>query len=189
MRGARFRHRPLARYLKLRVGHAPVMAATFSLPPRVSGPNMHHGTCVTHVPWCMLGSLTSGFLWVCWRGKRSRHSRRMHNPQFYVSGKRPMFEPDFVLRYWGLLTPIHVTKLDHYWFGYWLCESLLPMLIYCQLHVLEQASVRLEQSKLSFRKMHLKIISTKYRPWWLCLNVSNKSGLLVNWISYRLHHD
>ena len=25
-----------------------------------------------------------------WRGKRSRHSRRMHNPQFYVSDKRPL---------------------------------------------------------------------------------------------------
>ena len=25
-----------------------------------------------------------------WRGKRSRHSRRMRNPQFYVSGKRPI---------------------------------------------------------------------------------------------------
>ena len=25
-----------------------------------------------------------------WPGKRSRHSRRMRNPQFYVSGKRPM---------------------------------------------------------------------------------------------------
>ena len=25
-----------------------------------------------------------------WRGKRSRQSRRMRNPQFYVSGKRPM---------------------------------------------------------------------------------------------------
>ena len=25
-----------------------------------------------------------------WQGKRSRHSRRMRNPQFYVSGKRPM---------------------------------------------------------------------------------------------------
>ena len=25
-----------------------------------------------------------------WRGKRSRHSRRMRNPQFCVSGKRPM---------------------------------------------------------------------------------------------------
>ena len=51
---------------------------------------MHHGTCVTHVPWCMPGSLTSGFLWSRWRlgrGKRSRHSRRMRNPQFYVSGK------------------------------------------------------------------------------------------------------
>ena len=51
---------------------------------------MHHGTCVTHVPWCMLGSLTSSFLWSRWRGKRSRHTRRRHNPQFYVSGKRPM---------------------------------------------------------------------------------------------------
>ena len=24
-------------------------------------------SCVTHVPWCMLGSLTSGFLWSRWR--------------------------------------------------------------------------------------------------------------------------
>ena len=24
----------------------------------VSGPSMHHGTCVTHVPWCMSSSLT-----------------------------------------------------------------------------------------------------------------------------------
>ena len=26
--------------------------------PLVSNPGMHHGTCVTHVPWCMSGSLT-----------------------------------------------------------------------------------------------------------------------------------
>ena len=26
--------------------------------PRVSDPGMYHGTCVTHVPWYMLGSLT-----------------------------------------------------------------------------------------------------------------------------------
>ena len=58
--------------------------------PRISDPDMHHGTCVTHVPGCMPGSLTSGFLWSRWRGKRSRHSWRMRNPQFYVSGKRPM---------------------------------------------------------------------------------------------------
>ena len=61
-----------------------------SPPPRVSVPDMHHGTCVMHVPWCMQGSLTSSILWSRWRGKRSRHSRRMRNPQIYISGKRPM---------------------------------------------------------------------------------------------------
>ena len=30
----------------------------FPLPPRVTDPEMHHGTCVTHVPWCMPGSST-----------------------------------------------------------------------------------------------------------------------------------
>ena len=28
--------------------------------PLVSDPGMHHDTCVTHVSWCMSGSLTSG---------------------------------------------------------------------------------------------------------------------------------
>ena len=83
-------HGPLTRYAKLRVAHAPGMAGTFSPPPRVSDPVMHHGTCVTHMPWCMPASLTSGFLWSRWRGKRARHSRRMRNPQRYVSGMRPI---------------------------------------------------------------------------------------------------
>ena len=32
----------------------------FQRKPLISDPGMHHGTCVTHVPWCMLGSLTRG---------------------------------------------------------------------------------------------------------------------------------
>ena len=52
---------PLDRYAKLRVAHAPGMPGTFSPPPPFSDPDMHHGTCVTHVPWCMPGSLTSGW--------------------------------------------------------------------------------------------------------------------------------
>ena len=32
----------------------------FQRKPLVSNPGMHHGTCVTHVPWCMSGSLTCG---------------------------------------------------------------------------------------------------------------------------------
>ena len=77
---------PLTRYVTLRVAHAPVMPGTFSQPPRVSDPDMHHGTCVTHVPWCMPGSLSSGFLWRRWGG----HSRRMRNTLFHISGKRPV---------------------------------------------------------------------------------------------------
>ena len=58
--------------------------------PLVSDPDKHHGTCVTHVPWCMSGSLTRG------GGENvSRHSRRMRNPQFYVSGKRSMQRESF----------------------------------------------------------------------------------------------
>ena len=32
----------------------------FQRKPIVGDPGMHHGTCVTHVPWCMSGSLTCG---------------------------------------------------------------------------------------------------------------------------------
>ena len=48
---------------KIAGAHASGMPGTFSTSPHVSDPDMHHGTCVTHVPWCMPGSLTSGFLW------------------------------------------------------------------------------------------------------------------------------
>ena len=45
------------------------MPGMFSPSPQVSDPDMHHGTCVTHVPWCMPGSLNSGFLWNWRRGE------------------------------------------------------------------------------------------------------------------------
>ena len=44
------------------------MPGAFSPPPPVSNPDIHHGTRVTHVPWCKQGSLTSGFIWSRWRG-------------------------------------------------------------------------------------------------------------------------
>ena len=64
-------HTPWASYQIRKIAglHEPGMPGTFYPPPRVSDPNMHHGTCVTHVPWCMPGSLTSGFLWSRRRGK------------------------------------------------------------------------------------------------------------------------
>ena len=53
---------PLTRYAKLRVAHAPGTFPRHRLQRKllVSDTSMHHGTCVTHVPWCMSGSLTRG---------------------------------------------------------------------------------------------------------------------------------
>ena len=68
--------------------------------PLVSDTSMHHSTCVTHVhvgianPW--------------WRGKRSRHSLLMRNPQFYVSVKRPIGTVPTVAAYYGS----HTVKIN-----------------------------------------------------------------------------
>ena len=59
----------------------------------VSDRDMHHGTCVTHVPWWMSGSLTSSFLWSRWQGKRSWHSRCMRNPDFTYLAIGPWWNP------------------------------------------------------------------------------------------------
>ena len=98
----------LASLVKLRVPHAPGMPGTFPPIPRVSDPDMHHGTCVTHIPWCMTGSLTSGFLWSRWREKRCWHSRRMRNPIFNVSDKRPIYI--YIYFIWFTCCSSHVFK-------------------------------------------------------------------------------
>ena len=105
-------HGPLARYVQLRVAHTPGMPGTFSPPPRISDPDMHYGTCVTHVPWCMPGSQTTGFLWSHWRGKRSRHSRCLRNPQFYVSDKRPMGKHNMIPLGAGDITTAKLSKTN-----------------------------------------------------------------------------
>ena len=54
---------PLTRCVKLGGCACAGNAGNVSPPPRVSDPDMHHGTYITHVPWCMPGSLTGGFHW------------------------------------------------------------------------------------------------------------------------------
>ena len=54
---------------KIAGAHAPGMPEMFSPPSRISDLDMHHGTCVTHVPWCMPRSLPSSSLWSRQRGK------------------------------------------------------------------------------------------------------------------------
>ena len=91
-------HGLLSRYLKLRVAHAPGMLGTFS----------HHRRLA--IPTCMPGSLSSSFLLSWRRGKCSRRSRRMHNPKFYVSGKRPM--PLYQLYFNDLLCELKRSEYD-----------------------------------------------------------------------------
>ena len=82
------RHARFMQYAKF----IPVLNRRYTLSPLMNDIPYcnYYGTCVKHVAWCMPVSLTSGFLLSRWQGKRSRHSRRMRNLQFCVSGKRPM---------------------------------------------------------------------------------------------------
>ena len=64
-----FNSRASCQIRKIAGAHASGMPGTISPSSQVSDPDMHHGTCVTHVPWCMPGSLTSSFLWNRRRGK------------------------------------------------------------------------------------------------------------------------
>ena len=77
----------MARNVKLRVAHAPGMC---SPPPRVIDPDMHHGTCVTHVPWCTPGSVTRGFPLKSVVGKTFPAFPALAQPANHVSSKRPM---------------------------------------------------------------------------------------------------
>ena len=111
-------HGPLTRYVKLQVADVPGMPGTFSPPLLVSDPDMHHGMCVTHVPWCMSGSLTRAFLWSRRRGKSCRHCRRMHNPHFYVSDKRPIARGNRVHGFagagsWKIWTKSPIPRIPH----------------------------------------------------------------------------
>ena len=52
----------------------------FERKPLVSDPGMHHDTCVTHVSWCMSGSLTSGV------GENVPGACTTHNVAYLVRG-------------------------------------------------------------------------------------------------------
>ena len=125
---------------------------------RVSDPDMHHDTCVAHVPCCILGSLTIDCLWSLWQGKRSLHSWRMGNPQFYVSGKRPMawYPHPFHRSTWHDWDPC---------LGYMEQQSRVPL-----------------SGCLEFRKIPLAAQTTSSSS---CAMTSWRSGLSYSWARLR----
>ena len=113
-------HGPLTRYLKLWAAHAPRMSGTFSPPPssketasyrpRHASRHVRPARAVMHVRIANPR----------WRGKRSRPYQRMRNPQFYISGKRPIV-PVPVKQPWGrwvnLLDEINHNRTMYISFG------------------------------------------------------------------------
>ena len=103
---------PLTRYVKLRVAHAPGIPGAFSPPPtskETANLSRHASRHVRHPRAVMHAGIANPR----WRGKRSRQSRRMRNPQLYVSGKRPMIRTAVLHVYvWVFMeTRQHVNKL------------------------------------------------------------------------------
>ena len=70
---------------KIGVAPAPGMSGTFSPSPRLSDPDMQHGTYERDV---MHGGIAN--LWFLLKWMAGKHTRCMRNPLFCVSGKRPM---------------------------------------------------------------------------------------------------
>ena len=107
----------LTRDAKLWIAHAPWLSERFW---------SHHGfailTCI--MAWCTPGLSTSGFLRNRWQGKRSRHSRRMSNGQFCVSGKRPMVEMVFGVKENKALH-------SHFWITYNRNSNEIRALMWC----------------------------------------------------------
>ena len=85
-------HGPLTRYAKLRVGHAPGMPGTFSPPPTSNETTSYRSQHASRHVRRARAVMHVGIDNPRRRGKRSRCSRRMRNPQFCVFGKRPMQE-------------------------------------------------------------------------------------------------
>ena len=77
------------------------MPGTFSPQPTwkeyASSRSRHASRHVRHVRAVMHVGIANPL----WRGKRSRHSRRMHNLQFYVSGKRPICRTRYQICYYA----------------------------------------------------------------------------------------
>ena len=121
-------HGPLARYVKLRVRMRRECRERFPRHRRWAIP-----TCITARASrtcrdaCRDRQLAVSFE-IGGGGKRSRHSRRMRNMQFYVSGKRPIF----VRCYTHVMLILNLTLLERYW----MALNLTPEIHFTEQHAL-----------------------------------------------------
>ena len=129
----------------------------------VSDPGMHHDTCVTHVPWCMSGSLTCG----C--GKTFPASRCMCNPQYHLSGKGPIVIIFFI-------TPIveKIRGCQYAWL--WHCFKSLQVIKLTDRNMVMSVASRIDPPKYMTYKKYDKRLR-KYKHEWQELAIYKESRL------------
>ena len=109
----------LTRYARSRVAHAPGMPGTFSPPPTSKETaSLRSWHASRHVRLAR-AVMHAGIANLRWRGKRSRQSRFMRKPQFYVSGKKPMAKYRTVS--WNFLTRIFTKSIKLYVVSFDMC--------------------------------------------------------------------
>ena len=89
------------------------MSETFTPPltsKETAGQRSRHASRHVRDPRAVMHA---GIAYPRWRRKRSRHSRRMRNPQFYVFGKRHMCQCSRVLLWFSFLV-----VFNRHWSGY-----------------------------------------------------------------------
>ena len=100
----------------------------FSSSSRVSDPDMQHGTCVTHVPWCMPGSLTKDLFRSRWREETfpafPAHAQP-HNFTYLARG--PWLVDIMLIILCGILQRLCRSYIDTGVF--WICYQLATMTI------------------------------------------------------------
>ena len=158
------------------------MPETFYPPPRVSDPDTHHGMCVTHVPWCMLGSLTNCFYWSMWWGKRSRHFRRMRNPQFYLSVRGPCARNVRAADSFEMLRFVFLLKcfcpiLQR--MKYRTCINRERLQIKSDLFSSHESGIILCMHPANEKRIYNVKGAYKNDPWWMCFHAAQPPFLLA----------
>ena len=140
---------------------------------------MHHGTCVTHVPWCMSGSLTRG------NGENVPGIRAHAHPQYYVSGKMPMSRRCFqqlqviwLVHTWtygwqAMARPLHHSS--HFFVGMWQHTSTgkvmtvilnaVSLCIYCSWPSCRAVLLHNKHSTRVYVCIHFGIIISLFIEW------------------------
>ena len=164
----------------------------------VSDPGMHHGTCVMHMSWCMLGSLTRGgrenvpsIPGACTTRNCKYLSRSpllkhwIHHSLNHVIDMQKKISKtclwhliDDILTHWGRLTQICISKLTIIAWDNGLSPGQHQAIISTNAGILSTEpfgtnfnEIVIEIHTFSLKKIYLKMSSGKWQPFCLGLNV------------------